>query len=147
MIVSNSTVKLRTIAGTGEKIATGINPGVTVGEIVDDITVSESLEPGKVTVTTSAGATAVSSERMKTGMTLNVDGTPYMVVIYGDCNGDGVINSRDVQTILDYLTAKSNLLADNRANFLSADFLNNGVDLESALYLQRYYYGLETIEQ
>ena len=78
---------------------------------------------------------------------MSVESVDYMVVIYGDCSGDGVINNRDVQAILDYLTGKSNLIAENRANFLSADFLENGVTIESALYLQRYIYGLESIDQ
>ena len=85
---------------------------------------------------------------MATGMNLSIDGIVYMVVIYGDTDGNGIINSRDTKAILDYLTGASRLLDTNRANFLAAEVLGTtGVTIENALFLQRYIYGLETITQ
>ena len=143
--VVTSVVKLSTISTTGEKIATGFTPGDKAADMIADISSSYGVDAANISIKDAAGNDA---GQMATGQTLTVDGIEYVVVIYGDTNGDGVIKSNDVQVILDYVTGASHSLDDNRACFLAADVLKTGsVTIESALFLQRSIYELETLSQ
>ncbi len=148
VLVSLTTVKLQTVEGTGEKIATGFAPGTSVTDATASISESEGVDPEAITVKNTAGEPVKGSDNMATGYILSIDGTEYTVIIYGDTDGDGIINSNDVKAILDYLTGASRLLDENRADYLAAQVLDNSdITIENALYLQRYVYGLETITQ
>ena len=148
LIVSNGNIALKTVESTGERIATGFTPGVTVEQIKSSLAASESISEELIVITSATGIEVKPADRMATGMNLSIDGIVYMVVIYGDTDGNGIINSRDTKAILDYLTGASRLLDTNRANFLAAEVLGTtGVTIENALFLQRYIYGLETITQ
>ena len=146
--VSDSNIRFETLPSTGERVATGFNPGVTVAKTISDLAAAENIAPESITVLNAEGAVAADSMRMGTGMTLTVEDSSYMVVVLGDTDGNGVINNKDVKAILDYLTGASHLL-DSRANNLAAQVIKgkNDVTIENALFLQRHLYGLENITQ
>ena len=142
--VVSSAVQLKRLT-TGEMIATGITPGEDVSAVISDITAAHGVEAETVKVTDAKGNTA---KIMATGCILTVGDKTYTVIIYGDTNGNGKMDSDDVQIILDYLTGASQFLETNRACYLAADVLKKGsVTIESALYLQRCIYGISTLEQ
>ncbi|MBQ3870601.1 MAG: dockerin type I repeat-containing protein, partial [Clostridia bacterium] len=80
-----------------------------------------------------------------TGLVFSVSGVEYTAIIYGDCNGDGMINAKDTQAVADYITGKITL---DRAFLIAAGVTDGGnVTIENALVIQRHVYGLALIEQ
>lgn len=73
---------------------------------------------------------AVASGKLKTGMVATVDGTPYTVVVPGDVNGTGTVNSADLRLLQRYLAGDEKL--EDAACFaadLSRDGIADAVDL------------------
>ena len=145
MIISSSDLRFATINETGEKIIAGFKLGSTVTEIVTDICTSEEIEREEVVVRNADGTEAAANASVATGMIFSVSGVEYTAIIYGDVNGDGMINANDTQALADYITGKITL---DRAFLIAADLRGDGdITIENALMIQRHVYGLALIEQ
>ena len=81
----------------------------------------DALSPREVQVYTAAMAPASGS--LRTGYTALVDGTPYTVVLRGDLNGSGTVNSADLR-LLQRVLAEDEALTD--AARLAADLNADG---------------------
>lgn len=145
-----STLSFKTLT-TGEHIITGINPDpdrvITLSVFREDIANETGVSADTVVIKDAVGKT-LTSGTIRTGLKVTVNGVEFFTVIYGDTNGDGLISTSDTQVILDYLTGASQNLNDNRAFYTAADVFKNGkITIENALFVQRCYKGLETIDQ
>ncbi len=86
-------------------------------------TLFENLRAG-VSLTVSENGNAVSDDAtVKTGMTLTMGDRSWTLVVAGDANGDGVVNTLDARLILKS-TMQSSLL--NEAQKIAADFNQSG---------------------
>ena len=138
--VTTSDISLSTNTSTGEKLATGFTLGMTGAEAVTEIALIFGVSESEVTL---VGMKA--SDSVKTGAAVNVGGTEYTIIIYGDVNCDGLINTADVQTVADYLVSSVSFSA---AQLYAADVTGDGrVTIENALIIQRHIYGKESISQ
>ena len=73
---------------------------------------------------------APASGRLKTGLTALVDGTPYTVVVPGDINGSGTVNSADLRLLQRHLADDEPLDSDALfAADLNADGVADAADL------------------
>ena len=145
VIISSSDLRFTVINETGEKIIAGFRLGSAVTDIVTDICTSEEIEREEVVVKNADGTEAAANASVATGMIFSVSGVEYTAIIYGDVNGDGMINANDTQTIADYITGKITL---DRAFLIAADLRGDGnITIENALMIQRHVYGLALIEQ
>ena len=88
----------------------------------------DALSPREVQVYTAAMAPASGS--LRPGQTTLIDGTPYTVVLRGDLNGSGTINSADLR-LLQRVLAEDEALTDaaRLAADLNADGSVNAADL------------------
>lgn len=132
-------ISLSTIAGTTEGLAFGFTPGMNVDATVKDIAASQDISEDLVTVFKETGAMASGRERICTGMIISINGMDYSAVMYGDLNCDSMINEKDTQVLLDFITGKIDLKG---ARLFAADVLHTGsITVESALEIQRYVFG------
>ena len=118
----------------------GYNPGVTVDNLIKNIN-------GKygVTVTNSAGSLITGGARIGTGskITINTGSNvfEYTVVIYGDLNSDGLINSADL------LKMRQHLLETNRLSGVyetAANVTRDNTGINSSDLLKMRQHLLET---
>ncbi len=102
------------------------------------------MQNGKaLTILTSDGETARDSERLATGMTVSApnSGVTYTVVVMGDCNGDGKVNTADSVRILRAVVELEAL--DTYAERLAADVTGDGwVRSSDAVQILRYCVGM-----
>ncbi|MGN0479237.1 MAG: dockerin type I repeat-containing protein [Hominenteromicrobium sp.] len=66
---------------------------------------------------------ASASGKLRTGMTALIDGTPYTIVIRGDINGSGTVNTADLRLFQQYLADDETL---SSAALLAADLNTDG---------------------
>ena len=82
------------------------------------------------------------SYRLKTGDTFKADGTEYSVIVYGDVDKDGVVDTFDA------IEAQKIYLSDTTDAFKNeaADVVNDGVvDTFDAMRIQQFYLGNGTV--
>ncbi len=145
IIVSSSDLSFITLPETGEKIVEGFKLGTTVKQAKADICTSEGLTADRVTIYNADRTEAADNISVSTGMIFVVDSVEYTAIIYGDVNGDGIINSGDTQTVSDYVTGKITL---GRPFMLAADLKGDGsITIQNALMIQRHIYGYALIPQ
>lgn len=90
-------------------------PGVTAAKL------RAYYAKNEIEVYTAAGAAA--SGRVKTGMTASIDGTIYTIIVCGDINGSGTVNTADLSLLQQALTGEASLSETEKR---AADLNENG---------------------
>ena len=85
------------------------------------------------------------SGKIATGDLISIDNKVYILSVYGDISGDGIINIKDLLLIQKYLLKSQDLTS---ANLLAADVSKDGaVTIKDLLLVQKYLLGNSNIEQ
>lgn len=85
------------------------------------------------------------SGTISTGDLIGIDNKYFEAVIYGDLNGDGIINLKDLLFMQKYLLGKQDL---SGAYKKAADINKDGnVTIKDLLFVQKYLLGVGSIEQ
>ena len=126
--------KVKAISNIGGKTNGGYISGFNIGEGITTLQEKES------------SISYSSNDIIKTGMTITLkDGTSYTVVIYGDTNSDGKINSADLLKIKQYLLEIGKL---SDAEMEAADVNHNGkINSANLLKIKQYLLGTNKIDQ
>ena len=120
---------------TAGRILAGIAPGTTVSDL-------ETMFTGcTLTVKNTSNTTVTSDSKIGTGFNVAVsfNGSTvdtFTTIVYGDINGDGIIDSTDSVVITQSIIGNSTL---ERINFLAADITldkkSNATDLLTAMMI------------
>ncbi len=136
--------------GVGIKVSDNYLSNIEVGTDVSNIinSISSKYHFASTTITNSSG-TKVTDGIVKTGeiITLTNAGITesYKTIIYGDTNGDGLIDIRDLLSIQKHLVKAKTLTNE----YLKSADLNkdNTIDIRDLLLEQKYLVGVYTINQ
>ena len=112
-------------------------PYVLVGT-EDSVTVKEIVNSNEFANVTKFNGTSIPNENtlVCTGDTFVADGTEYTVIVYGDVNKDGKINSSDALLVEEYSSEMTNLDA---IQLEAADVMNDGkVNSLDSLRIKEY---------
>ena len=136
-----------TMNSTAAGTLTGFKTGLTAKTLLDTVTVKN----GSFTAYSHAGVPLASSAVLGTGDVIYVykkDGTiagRFTIVLYGDVDGDGRINAKDLLKLSKYLKRQCGLAKANlRASDVNRDGIVSTADLA---YLQKSLLGLAEIRQ
>lgn len=123
----------------------GFKLGTTASNLSNDILKQNNNGVVKITDSSNKSKTNSLATGDKVTITSNGETKTYQVVIYGDTNGDGKINAKDLLIIRKYLL-KENTLNDA---YLEAAKLNRGtkVTAKDLLILRKYLLGTQKISQ
>lgn len=117
------------------------NVGIAFGNFVKGFNVGEAISALQ---TKDANISYDSLDLIKTGTILNTGLTSYIAVIYGDLDGDGIIDSADLLRMRRYLLGKTTL---EGAYLEAAKVTGDTIDSASLLKIRRYLLGKDTINQ
>lgn len=125
--------------------------GFTLGTTTDTLTknIINQNSNGVVKIANSSNQAKGSSSKLSTGdkitITSNKETKTYQIVIYGDINGDGAIDAKDLLIIRKYLLKERTL----SGVYLEAAKLNRSskVDAKDLLILRKYLLGTMKISQ
>ena len=119
--------------------------GSNISGIAVGTTASTVASKTQGTVTNSSGKSKT-TEKISTGDKVKIGSNTYNVVIYGDINGDGAIDSADLLKLRQHLIGSSKLsgVYFNSANVTKTD---NSVDSADLLKLRQHLIGTNKITQ
>ncbi len=129
--VATLTSKLNSV---GLKVNGNLIKGIPVGESVSMMKAKLQQE---VTIKSS-------TDKIGTGTTFTYNGETYTAVVYGDLNGDGIINSGDLLKMRQHLLGTSTL---NGAYLEAARLVNNNINSADLLRLRQHLLGTNKISQ
>ena len=132
-------------AATNDSVLAKTSLYLLKDNFIYDVSVNTSLSTfvsnmtSNVSVYTSAGKKATSSDLISTGCYFNLNSTKYTVVVSGDVDGNGAIDSTD------YLRVKSHFLSAitlSNSQFKAADVDNsNAIDSTDYLRIKGHFLG------
>ncbi|MBO5096194.1 MAG: hypothetical protein J6A17_02235 [Bacilli bacterium] len=123
------------ISNAGYNISENYVSGFTIGQSINEL--KTKLENGAISIST--------SEVVSTGAVISYEGKEYTMVVYGDLNGDGKINSADLLKMRKHLLGTETLTGA----YYKASNLVNKTEINSAdlLKLRQHLLGNSNIEQ
>ncbi|GEM_PF-3449047 len=129
---------------TSGRVMVGIAPGTTVAEL------SNTFSGYTLTVKHADGSQLGADDNIGTGCTVNVSSSGVIVdtfttLVYGDINGDGVINTTDSVILTQAVLSNSDL---DRINFMAADIsLDSRNDASDLLNMSMHMLSINSINQ
>lgn len=132
------------VGNAGFSLSTGYLTRVTLGQDVSIIRDGIKNNGAKVGYMNSSWNTKVSGV-VATGDIVSVDDKPFQIAVYGDSNGDGIVNSKDLLTIQKYILGLKKL----EGPFIVASNVNKDSTINSKdlLRIQKAILGLSNLEQ
>jgi len=123
------------------KYINNINPGVTIGQILEKIQVNASATKEVYDGTTEVSANGILATGMKIIISLNSQIAEYIVVVSGDINGDAQITATDLTRMKNHILEKTTL---TNLELKAADLNNDGqITATELTKIKKYVLGID----